>query len=311
MNKLSVASFTNLGYLLHSIGQDPIESNLAGKTVVITGGTGGIGLSAASALARLGARVAVVGRDAEKLERVRSDTEGEIVTYQADLSLLSEVRDLAHRIRDREARLDVLVNNVGVLLPNRSETLEGLETTFAINLAGQFLLTNLLASMLVESAPSVVINVTSGGMYAEKIRPGDLQYESQPYRGASAYARTKRGQVILTEMWADRLQDSGVTVHSMHPGWARTAGVRTSLPTFNKMMSPFLRTPEQGADTIVWLAASPEARTTTGRLWFDRRPVPTHLTPATEESAQDRELLWSRLVEITKSDLEIIPTAAD
>lgn len=140
-------------------------------------------------------------------------------------------------------------------------------------------------------------------MYSEKIVPADMNFEAGEYSGTAAYARTKRGQVILTEMWADKLAESGVSVHSMHPGWARTAGVRRSLPTFNTLMKPLLRTPTQGADTIVWLASADQPALTTGRFWFDRSPVPTHLTDSTKESNEDREDLWAALVEITGSDL--------
>ncbi len=303
MKPISVAGFTNLGYLVHSRGQQPVETDMSSKTIVITGGSGGLGLATASALAGLDARVVIVGRNRNKLTAVRDSIEGDVAVHTADLSLLREVRQLAETISDEEDDLDILINNVGVLLPSRSETDEGLETTFATNLAGQFLLTNLLAPKLVESGPARVINVSSGGMYSERIRPDDLSFERGEYRGASAYARTKRGQVILTEMWARRFDRSEVVVHAMHPGWAKTAGVRTSLPTFNKIMGPLLRTPEQGADTIVWLAAAPEPAMSTGGFWFDRRPAPVHLFEATRETEQERAELWGGLVRITGSDL--------
>lgn len=172
-----------------------------------------------------------------------------------------------------------------------------------MDLAGHFLLTNLLIPKLVASAPSRVINVTSGGMYSERIRPDDLQYEHDTYTGTAAYARAKRGQVILTEMWAARMAGTGVIFHAMHPGWARTGGVANSLPTFNLVMGSLLRTAEQGADTIVWLAASPEPAGTTGRFWFDRREAPTHMLDSTKETQADRDALWSGLVEMTGADL--------
>ena len=306
-SKLAIAGFTNLGYLIHTWGEGPLEADMSGKTVLITGATGGLGRSAAASIAGLGARVIVVGRSPEKLRKVKSEIDGDVETIEADLSLLGEVRDLADAIAATEERLDVLVNNVGVLLPERSETAEGLETTFATNLAGHFLLTNLLAPKLMDIGESRIVNVTSGGMYAERIRPDDLQSRRGEYRGAIAYARTKRAQVILTEMWAERLSGSGVTVHSMHPGWARTAGVRSSLPTFHKLMFPLLRTPDQGADTIVWLAAADEPASFTGMLWLDRRPAPTHLTSSTVETEEERALLWEQLVQVTGSDLPVSP----
>ncbi len=304
MNKLSIAGFTNLGYRLHARNHEPLNRDMSGKTVVITGSTGGLGLAAAADLARMGARVAIVGRSAEKLEKAASTISGDVAIYRSDLSLLSDVRALGDEIRSNEHRVDVLINNVGVLLPDRSITIEGLESTFATNLAGHFLLTNLMASKLTESSPSRIINVTSGGMYSERIRPDDLQFREDTYSGSAAYARTKRAQVILTELWAERFKDTGVVVHSMHPGWAKTDGVATSLPTFNKLMKPFLRTPQEGADTIVWLASSKEAAQSTGQFWFDRRVVPTHLSESTRETEEEREMLWDQLVAVTRSDFE-------
>jgi NAD(P)-dependent dehydrogenase (short-subunit alcohol dehydrogenase family) len=303
MNPLSIATFTNIGYTLHSRGHDPIDNDMTGKTVIITGGTGGLGRAAATAIAGLGARTVVVGRSPEKLRAAKREIAGDVVGYEADLGLMAEVRRLVDRLLAGESHLDVLINNVGVLLPNRETTEEGIEKTLATDLAGHFLMTNLLIPRLVQSAPSRVVNVTSGGMYAEKIQPDDLQFERREYKGTAAYAHAKRGQVILTRMWAERLDGTGVSVHAMHPGWARTAGVERSLPMFNSVMRPFLRTPEQGADTIVWLASSPEVTTNSGQLWFDREIVPEHMMERTRESAEDRESVWARLVELTGSDL--------
>lgn len=302
MNQLSIASFTNLGYKLHARSFSPVDADLSGQTILISGGTSGLGRAAVAALAGLGARVVVVSRTTEKLEEVEREVDGDVATIEADLSLMREVRRVAGEVNRREGSLDVLINNVGVLLPERVETAEGIEKTLAVDLAGHFVLTNELIPMLVESAPSRIINVTSGGMYSQRIRPDDLQFETGNYTGTAAYARAKRGQVILTEMWAERLRGKGVVVHAMHPGWAGTEGVATSLPTFNLVMKPLLRTPEQGADTIVWLAAAEDAARSTGRLWFDRSQVPKHMTESTKESQQDRENLWSQLVELTGAD---------
>jgi dehydrogenase/reductase SDR family member 12 len=298
IDKLSIATFTNLGYLANSFGFDPIEADLTGKTVVVTGGTGGLGRSAANTLGEMGARVIVVARNDKKLEETAAEIGPRAVTVQTDLSLLSEIRRLADRLGDEE-RIDVLINNVGVLLPERRTTSEGLEQTLAINLAGHFLLTNLLIPKLKETGPGRIINVSSGGMYAERIRPDDLQYEQGEYRGSVAYARTKRGQVILTEMWAEQLEGSGTVVHAKHPGWVRTAGVAESLPTFNLVMKPFLRSVEQGADTMVWLSVADEPLRSSGDFWFDRRRVPTHLLEKTRETAAERRRLWERLEELT------------
>jgi dehydrogenase/reductase SDR family protein 12 len=304
MRLLSIAGFTNIGYRLHARQFEPIDVDLTGQTVVVTGGTGGLGRATAEKIASLGARTVVVGRSPDKLRAAEEEIEGEVVGYQADLSLMSEIRALAAQILDNEERIDVLINNVGVLLPERELTSEGIEKTVAVDLAGQFLLTNLLIPRMAAVAPGRIINVTSGGMYAERSRPYDLQFERGRYTGTSAYARAKRGQVILTGMWAERLAESGVTVHAMHPGWAKTEGVTQSLPTFDKVMKPLLRTPEEGADTVVWLAAAVEPAETSGRLWFDRSQVDEHLSDRTRETAEDRQALWEALVELTGSDLD-------
>ena len=298
MSLLSIPGFTNVGYKLHARDFDPIDADLSGKTVVITGGTGGLGRAAAIELSKLGARLIIVSRTRSKLDDLQDSIEGDVETIQADLGLMAEVRHVAEQLK-AEPHIDVLINNVGVLLPEREETEEGIEKTLAVDLAGHFLLTNLLIPKLVESAPSRVINVTSGGMYSERIRPDDLQFERGTYTGTAAYARAKRGQVILTEMWADLLSGTGVTVHAMHPGWARTEGVADSLPTFNLLMKPFLRTPEQGADTIVWLASASQPGVTNGRFWFDREEAPTHMLESTRETDAERDALWDGLVDLT------------
>lgn len=306
MNFLSVVGFTNLGYLVHSRRFDPPKSNMGGKVVVVTGATAGLGLETVRSLAALDARVYMVGRNQSKLDALTGSVDGDVVGVRADLSLLRDVRDLAEGLLGSESRIDVLINNVGVLYRRRTVTAENIEASLATNLAGHFLLTNLLIPRLVESAPARIINVTSGGMYSERIQPADLQFEKQPYSGATAYARTKRGQIILTEMWADRLRSLGVDVNATHPGWARTAGVADSLPVFNRVMQPLLRTPQQGADTMVWLASEEDLAGSSGGLWFDRVTVPTHLVEKTRESAQDRSELWDRLVDLTDSDVPTI-----
>ena len=299
MNRFAIAGFTNLGYLVHARAFEPDHADMSGTTVLVTGATGGLGRETARILTGRGARVIVVGRATEKLARARDELGDGVVTLRADLSSMEEIRRLAAHLTGTEPRLDVLVNNVGVLMPERAVSDEGMELTLATNLAGPFLLTNLLVPLLLRSAPARIVNVSSGGMYAERIRPDDMEYERGTYRGASAYARTKRGQVVLTEMWAERLAGSGVVVHAMHPGWVGTAGVEQSLPTFNTLMKPFLRTVAQGADTIVWLATAPEPALSTGRFWFDREVVPTHWSRSTREQPGEREALWETLSRLT------------
>ncbi|NNK92520.1 MAG: SDR family NAD(P)-dependent oxidoreductase [Acidimicrobiia bacterium] len=297
-----VLGFSRLGYGLRSRGFEPLPS-MAGKTVVITGPTAGLGKAAAEHMAALDADLVLVARNPDKTAAVAAELDGmgagSIRSEIADLSLMAEVRALGERLAD-EDRIDVLVNNAGSLFTERGVTSEGLEQTFALNLLGHFLLTNLLVPALVSSAPSRVINVTSGGMYTQRIRVRDLQWERQTeWNGSAAYARTKRGQVILTEMWAEALGHLGVTFHSMHPGWADTPGVQKSLPAFRLLTRPILRTPAQGADTIVWLAAAKEALESNGLFWHDRVPRPTHRSRKTSAKPGDREELWTRLSELS------------
>jgi NAD(P)-dependent dehydrogenase (short-subunit alcohol dehydrogenase family) len=255
----------------------------------------------------MGAGVRLVGRSQTKLDTARREIAGatgndDLETYVADLSSLEQVRDLADALLTDERRIDVLINNAGALITERRETAEGNELTLATNLLSHFLLTNLLIPRLAASAPARIINVSSGGMYTQRIRVRDLQSARGEYRGSIAYARAKRGQVILTELWAERLADRGIAVHAMHPGWADTPGVEESLPLFRKITKPFLRTPEQGADTIVWLAASDEAATQSGKFWHDRRPRPTHRLKGTVEASEDRQGLWDALNGLAGTD---------
>ena len=296
--------WSNIGYKVRKRSWDPIDESLDGRTVIVTGATSGLGKATALDLARLGADLIVVGRNPDKTERVRAEIAAETGNDEvrleiADLSLMTEIRSLADRLLANEPAIHALVNNAGTLFVERSETAEGIESTLATNLLGHFLLTNLLIPRLVESAPSRIINVASGGMYSQRISISNLQNDQGEYKGAAAYARTKRGQVILTEMWAEQLKDKGVTVSSMHPGWADTPGVVDSLPTFHKLTRPFLRTPAEGADTIVWLAASDEAAGQTGLFWMDREPRPTHKSSRTKEHPEKRQELWDALSDLS------------
>ncbi len=298
-----VPGYTRIGHALRSRHWRPLP-RLDGRTVVVTGATSGLGEAAAGRMASLGARVVIVGRAPDKAEQARAAIaehatgDGSVSVELADLSVMGEVRELAGRLLSAHREIHVLVNNVGVLLPERRETAEGIEVTLATNLLGHFLLTNLLIGRLEASAPARIVNVSSGGMYTARIDVDNLQSE-RDYDGRTAYARAKRGQVILTEMWAERLRGRGIVVHSMHPGWAATPGVDAGIPLFGKVMGPLLRTPDQGADTIVWLAAADEPGDTTGIFWHDRRPRPTHRIARTRETPEERRALWRALAELS------------
>jgi NAD(P)-dependent dehydrogenase (short-subunit alcohol dehydrogenase family) len=273
-----------------------------GRTAVVTGATSGLGRVTAERLAGLGARVILVGRDPAKLKQARREItaatgNGQIATECADLGLLAEVRALARRLLKHEPEIHVLVNNAAVLPGARSQTSEGLETAFATDLLSPFLLTSLLLPRLRASAPARIVNVSSGGMYISGIDLADLENARGEYDGSRAYARAKRGLMMLTEYWADELEGSGVVVNAMHPGWADTPGVQDSLPGFHRLTRSVLRSPEQGADTIVWLAAAPEAGRVSGKFWLDREP---HLAAILPGTAGNRALRTKLVEELTR-----------
>lgn len=308
LDRSVIGGYTNVGYRIRSRGWGPSElPSLSGRVVIVTGATSGLGLAAAEGFARLGATVWLVVRSEARGERARAavlERSGnqDVHVGLCDLSDLQSVRRFAERFTAQAGRLDVLVSNAGVLPACREVSRDGIELTFATNVLGPFLLTNLLLPLLERSAPARIVNVSSGGMYTQRIRIDDLQNERGAFDGATAYARTKRAQVILTEMWAHRLEGRGVVVHAMHPGWADTPGVKSSLPHFYRLTRPLLRTPEQGADTIVWLGAADQPGRSTGLFWHDRRPRPTHLLPWTRETRQERERLWAQCVQLSGSE---------
>jgi NAD(P)-dependent dehydrogenase (short-subunit alcohol dehydrogenase family) len=305
LDRTVVPGYTSAGFRVRrALWDDPGLPRMDGKVVVITGATAGLGLAAAEGFAALGASLRLAARDAGRGEAARerivaATGNADVAVGACDVSDMASVRAYAAHLLTTEPRIDVLVNNAGVLLPERRETPAGLEVTFATNVLGPFLLTNLLLGRLRESAPSRVITVSSGGMYTAKLDVDDLQTEHRDYDGPDAYARTKRAEVILTELWADRLRGTGVAVHAMHPGWADTPGVETSLPRFHRITRPLLRTPEQGADTIVWLGAADEPAASTGGFWHDRRVRPTHRVPWTKETREDRARLWAACAELS------------
>jgi dehydrogenase/reductase SDR family member 12 len=256
-------------------------SRMDGKVVLVTGAASGIGLAAAADFARLGASVRALARDegrAGQAAQAARDKAGgagaDVRPVACDVSSRTGLRAFAEQFCAQEQRLDVLVNNAGVMPGERTRTADGIELMFATHVLGPWILIDGLLPLLTAAAPSRVINVTSGGQYGAHVPADDLQSKRATYGPKKFYARTKREQLVLTQQWAQRLRGDGVHVHAMHPGWADTKGVREWLPVFRAVTLPFIRTPGEGADTIVWLGSAPEAIQSTGQLWQDRRARP-------------------------------------
>ncbi len=215
-----------------------------------------------------------------------------VSTIIADLARLADVRACAARVIDETSRLDVLVHNAGALVHDLQYTDDGIEITAQVHVVAPFLLTELLLAHLARTAGSRVITVSSGGMYTHALDVDDLARPRPPFKGTRTYANAKRAQVVLSALWSRRPEAEGITFHAMHPGWADTPGVQASLPRFRSVMRPLLRTPEEGADTIVWLSGAPEPLEGNGDFWLDRRRRATSPLPWTRTSDSTARRLW-------------------
>jgi len=277
------------------------RASLAGRVVLVTGATAGIGLSIATGLARRRATVHILARDARRAASVRRQiiaaTGNDRVSYGiADLTDLDSVGEFADQFAAEHDQLDVLVHNAGAMFRGYETNGGGTELTFAGQVTGPFALTRLLLPQLLCAAPSRVIVMSSGGMYGQPLARSVTPMGRGDYRGVTAYARAKRAQVALSAEWARRIPAAEVAFHAMHPGWADTPGVATSLPAFRRLLRPILRTPEQGADTAIWLASADPDLLGSGRFWHDRRPRRVHLLggPPSGDDLLARQL-WERL----------------
>jgi dehydrogenase/reductase SDR family member 12 len=254
-----------------------------GKVVLITGAASGIGLAAGQGFARLGATVLAVGRNEERAADAARAIGGDARGIACDVSSVAALKALPEQID----RLDVLVNNAGVMPDERERSADGVELCFATHVLAPWVLIR-------EFAPRMerVINVSSGGMYAQGLNSGDLMSEHSKYSPKLFYARSKRAEMVITEHWAERLERP--VVHAMHPGWVDTKGVQNWMPVFRAITRPIIRDAEAGADTVVWLGAAPEPLQSTGGFWMDRRRRPTHYRlGASPDSEADRAELWA------------------
>jgi retinol dehydrogenase-14 len=251
---------------------------MAGRTVLVTGGSGGIGKATAVGLAAMGASVAIVGRNRARTEaasdEIRRAGGGEVDVFVADMSSQSEVRQLAEEVLQRLSRVDVLVNNVGGYWNTRHVTADGLERTFAVNHLAPFLLTNLLLARLKESAPSRVVTVSSKVEAMGRIDFDDLQGD-RSYSGARAYNQSKLANVVFTYELARRLRATTVTANALHPGVVRTSFGAEDPGRFQRLfipvIRPFMKGPARGAATSIHVACAPDLEQVTGRFYADSK----------------------------------------
>ena len=274
------------------------------KVCLITGATSGIGKATAMELASMGASIVMVGRDrgrgeAALAEIKETSANASVDLMLADLSSQEEIRRLADEFKDAYPRLDVLVNNAGLFRSERITTADGLETTFAVNHLAYFLLTNLLLDVLKSSAPSRIVNVSSGDHKSGAIDFDDLQQE-MGYKGAKAYSQSKLANVLFTHELSRRLEGTGVSANCLHPG----AGIRTNFGSgvsgvfgfMVRAMGPLMKSPEKGAETSVYLASSPEVEGVSGRYF-----VKIAEARSSDESYDERlgRRLWEVSAELT------------
>ena len=251
---------------------------MTGKTVLITGGTGGIGRAAAIGLAALGARVGISGRDRARAEAAATAIKREsgnpaVDVFVADLSSQAEVRRLAAEVLSTYPRLDVLLNNAGGFWSHRHVTADGLEHTFALNHLAPFLLTSLLLDRLIASAPARVVTVSSGAQSMGRVDFDDLMGERK-YSGQQAYNQSKLANVMFTFELARRLEGTGVTATALHPGMTNTAfsaeDPSRAFAPLVAVLRPFMRSPARGAETPIYLASAAEAEGVTGKYFANR-----------------------------------------
>lgn len=274
------------------------ETTMQGKTVMVTGASTGIGKATAVGIARLGASLVLVCRSEEKaraaVEEIKAKSGNpDVSVLLADLSSQQSIRALAEEYRTSGRPLHVLVNNAGAIVMERRVTVDGIESTFAVNHLGYFLLTQLLLDVLKKSAPARIVNVASEAHRSGRFDWDDLQHE-RGYRGFRAYGDSKLANICFTYELSRRLASSGVTVNCLHPGvvasnFGQGDGTRW-MKWAVKIVKPFFISTEQGAATSIWLATSPEVEGVTGK-YFSKCREKRSSGRSYDEAAQTR--LWN------------------
>ncbi len=304
-----VGSFTKIGInarrRLGDFGD--ITTDLSGQVAIVTGATSGIGKATASGLMALGADVHVTSRSKERADQAADELElaaesGSATGHSLDTANFESIKAFVAEIQLETTRVDMLLHNAGALTNDYRTNERGTELTLASHLIGPYLLTKELKSTL--SFGARVLWMSSGGMYTQKLDVDSIEMSEEDFRGAVAYAKAKRGQVELVSYLAPQWAPE-ISMHAMHPGWVDTAGVDSGLPGFGKVMGPLLRSAEQGADTMVWLAATGGGDAAPGQFWLDRQPRGTTYLPWTSTDDKERQ----RLVEWL--DLMTLPAALE
>lgn len=296
-----IPSFSRIGSSVRARLDDwqPPWADLTGRVAVVTGSSGGIGREVATSLVAMGASVWVTSRSDDRAGQAADEiadaardrtgnAAGTTVAHAVDVGELDQVRAFARRLHDETEAIDLLIHNAGALTEERHQTSQGMEATLAAHLVGPYLLTRELQDHLSPNAR--VLWMSSGGMYTQPLVVSKLEMDADDYSGTTAYARAKRAQVVLADLLADELRGHAI-VHAMHPGWAATDGVSAGLPLFDKVMGPILRTAEEAADTMVWLATADEPATSSGDFWHDRRRRSTTYAPRTTTTTRQRQKL--------------------
>lgn len=301
-----IGSFTRWGYERRAPYFDPadLDQDLAGKTYIVTGANSGIGFETAKALAQRNAQVVLVCRNLQKAEAaiqlIHQDlpsTAPRAKALRADLSDLQQTQQVVLEIQKKFSSLQGLILNAGNGLEHRELNPQGIESMFATNVLSPFILTQGLLPLLRQSnseqSPGRVLWVSSGGMYTSGLDVEDLQWSRRPYIWLKVYAENKKAMVLLAEEFASQEpKPRRVVFQSMHPGWVATNLVHDKLPGFAERMKNSLRTPSQGADTLVWLSMAKEAIQSSGEFWLDRKPRRKVLLPSKRVSKSDRKKLF-------------------
>lgn len=303
LDRTLLPGYSAIGYRLRRRTwdqHDPAPGSLAGKHALVTGAGAGLGEATALGLARLGATTHLVVRSKDRaagaVARITATLSAEGITPDlvvdvCDVSDLADVRRYGAELLERGEPIDVLVHNAGVLPAERTESVDGHELTVATHVLGPVLLTEVIRPLLRDHGARVV-QVSSGGMYTQPLPVDDPEFLHGRYQGAPAYARSKRMQVELGPVLQERWASDDIAVHTMHPGWADTPGVASSLPLFRALTKPVLRDAAAGADTVVWLAAtSPNPRG--GQFWHDRAVRPTHYRDSTRPTPAELAAFWA------------------